>query len=69
LEIHYPTHSRKTKKKLKALALELDLLATGGSDFHGMTRPAHGLAGRGMGFCPPCIVLDELIARLRGRHM
>ena len=67
LEIHYPTHTRRMKKKLKALAAEHGLLATGGSDFHGTTRPAHRLAGMGTGFCPPCTVLDELIARLNGR--
>jgi hypothetical protein len=67
LEIHYPTHTRKTKKKLKALAHEQNLLVTGGSDFHGMTRPAHRLAGKAMGFCPPCGLLDELTARLN-RH-
>lgn len=68
LEIHYPTHTRKMKKKLKALAMELDLLVTGGSDFHGMTRPTHRLAGRAMGFCPPCALLDELTSRLRRRQ-
>lgn len=68
LEIHYPTHTRKMKKKLKALAAELSLLVTGGSDFHGMTRPTHRLAGRAMGFCPPYALLDELTARLIGRQ-
>jgi hypothetical protein len=68
LEIHYPTHTRKMKKKLKALATEHGLLITGGSDFHGMTRPTHRLAGRAMGFCPPYALLDELTARLNGRQ-
>jgi len=68
LEIHYPTHTRKMKKKLKALAAELSLLVTGGSDFHGMTRPAHRLAGRAMGFCPPYALLEELNARLDRRQ-
>jgi len=68
LEIHYPTHTRKMKKKLKALAVEHSLLVTGGSDFHGMTRPTHRLAGRAMGFCPPYALLDELTARLIGRQ-
>jgi 3',5'-nucleoside bisphosphate phosphatase len=66
LEIHYPTHTRRMQKKLKAIAVEHGLLVTGGSDFHGMTRPAHRLAGRAMGFCPPCALLDELTARLNG---
>jgi len=67
LELHYPTHTRKMKKKLKAIAAEHGLLVTGGSDFHGTTRPAHRLAGREGGFCPPCAILDELTARLNGR--
>ncbi len=64
IEIYYPTHTRKTMKKLKALAAELELLATGGSDFHGMTRPAHRLANRANGFCPPCALLEAVIARI-----
>ena len=68
LELHYPAHTRKMKKHLKALAAELGLLATGGSDFHGATRPAHRLAGKNLGFCPPCSILEQLTARLNGRH-
>lgn len=64
LEVHYPTHTRKMKKKLKALAMEHDLLVTGGSDYHGQTRPAHQLAGAALGFCPPCDLLDRLKTRL-----
>jgi len=68
LELHYPTHTRKMKKHLKALAAELGLLITGGSDFHGFTRPVHRLAGKTLGFCPPCSILEQLSARLAGRH-
>jgi len=68
LELHYPTHTRRMKKQLKALAAEHGLLVTGGSDFHGTTRPAHRLAGKTLGFCPPCALLDQLIARLDERR-
>ncbi|WP_310599850.1 PHP domain-containing protein [Desulfobulbus sp.] len=68
LELHYPTHSRRMKKHLKALAVELGLLMTGGSDFHGNTRPVHRLAGKNLGFCPPCSILEQLTARLAGPH-
>ncbi|MCL1980328.1 MAG: PHP domain-containing protein [Proteobacteria bacterium] len=68
LELHYPTHTHSMKKHLKALAIELELLVTGGSDFHGTTRPVHRLAGKTMGFCPPCEILSQLTARLAGRH-
>ena len=67
IELHYPTHSRKMKKRLKSLAAELDLIATGGSDFHGATRPVHQLAGADPGFCPPDSILDDLNARLAAR--
>jgi predicted metal-dependent phosphoesterase TrpH len=64
LELYYPTHTRKMMKKLRAIAAEQKLLVTGGSDFHGQTRPTHRLASRNNGFCPPCSLLDDLYARL-----
>ncbi|MGE4560805.1 MAG: PHP domain-containing protein [Desulfobulbus sp.] len=64
LEVHYPTHSRKMKKKLRALAAEHHLLVTGGSDYHGQTRPTHRMAAKANGFCPPCSLLDDLKTRL-----
>jgi predicted metal-dependent phosphoesterase TrpH len=67
IEVYYPTHTRKMMKKLKAIAAELGLLVTGGSDFHGMTRPAHRLANRANGFCPPCALLEPITARLHRR--
>lgn len=67
LELYYPTHTRSMMKKLKAIAARHTLLVTGGSDFHGMTRPAHGLAGKNQSFCPPLSILDELRRRLDER--
>lgn len=67
IELHYPTHSRKMKKRLKSLAAELGLIVTGGSDFHGATRPVHQMAGAAFGFCPPDSILDDLNARLAER--
>ncbi len=64
LELYYPTHTRKMKKKLKAIAMEHGLLLTGGSDFHGTTRPTHRLASFAEGFCPPYTILETLLARL-----
>ncbi len=68
LELYYPTHTRKMKKKLRAIAAEHKLLVTGGSDFHGQTRPNHRLAGTRPDFCPPCSLLDDLNARLSTTH-
>lgn len=64
IEVDYPTHTRKTKKKLRAIAAQHRLLITGGSDYHGQTRPAHRLASAGSGFCPPCALLPPLLERL-----
>ena len=64
IEVEYPTHSRKTKKKLRAIAAQHQLLITGGSDYHGQTRPAHRLASVGSGFCPAFGLLTALIERL-----
>jgi len=41
VEVYYPAHSPKTVKALLRMADELNLLITGGSDFHGMERPGH----------------------------
>ncbi len=45
VEVYYPTHSRQFKKKLQTMAKKLDLLITGGSDYHGAIRPGTTLAG------------------------
>lgn len=63
LEIYYPSHTRKMKKRLNALAVQYSLLATGGSDYHGNNR-AGGLAGTPHGICPPDTIMDEIDQRL-----
>ena len=35
IEVYYPTHSRKFRKRLISLAEKYSLLMTGGSDYHG----------------------------------
>jgi predicted metal-dependent phosphoesterase TrpH len=39
LEVYYSTHSAKQTGEYRSLAKRLDLLVTGGSDFHGVTKP------------------------------
>ncbi len=68
LELYYPSHTRKTQKKLKALAVEHDLIVTGGSDFHGASRPSHRLAGKAQAFCPPYSIIDAILARQSGQR-
>ena len=39
IEVHYSTHSKSQTLSYLELAQRLDLLVTGGSDFHGITKP------------------------------
>lgn len=39
VEVHYSTHSKSQTASYMELAQRLDLLVTGGSDFHGITKP------------------------------
>jgi predicted metal-dependent phosphoesterase TrpH len=39
VEVHYSTHTPRQTRDYLALAKELGLLITGGSDFHGITKP------------------------------
>jgi 3',5'-nucleoside bisphosphate phosphatase len=39
VEVHYSTHSRSQTAQYLELAWTLNLLVTGGSDFHGITKP------------------------------
>jgi predicted metal-dependent phosphoesterase TrpH len=47
VEVRHPSHGPVTRKEIERLALDLDLLRTGGSDWHGQTAvgPAHGTIG------------------------
>ena len=48
IEVYYPEHSKQQTKHLAGLAERLDLLATGGTDFHGSFKKEIGL-GTGYG--------------------
>lgn len=39
VEVHYSTHTKSQTSRYLELARRLDLLITGGSDFHGITKP------------------------------
>lgn len=39
LEVHYSTHRPEQTNQYLSVARQLDLLITGGSDFHGLTKP------------------------------
>lgn len=39
VEVYYSTHAARQTREYLSLAQQLDLLVTGGSDFHGLTKP------------------------------
>lgn len=39
VEVHYSTHTARQTREYLAMAKQLGLLTTGGSDFHGLTKP------------------------------
>lgn len=60
LEVFYSSHNRKQTSRFLELAKRLDLLITGGSDFHGAANPAIQV-GRGKGNLKvPAVLLDPL---------
>ncbi|MDR1833916.1 MAG: PHP domain-containing protein [Propionibacteriaceae bacterium] len=50
LEIDHPDHDGPTRAELRALAGELGLFATGGSDYHGAGKVGHGLGTESTAF-------------------
>ena len=65
IEAYYPEHSREQEKAYLALAGELGLLATGGSDFHGTVTPKLELGTGFGGLRVPDEVADRLLERAR----
>ena len=60
MEVHYSTHNPKQTAELLDIATRLNLLVTGGSDFHGMTKPDIEVGvGKG-GLTVPVKLLDPL---------
>lgn len=68
LEVYYPSHGPALRRELIRLARKHGLLVTGGSDFHGTTRPAHPLACVAGVFCPPAALLPPLLAAIAARQ-
>jgi hypothetical protein len=57
IEVHYSTHTARQTQEYLALAKQLDLLVTGGSDFHGVTKPdIHVGVGKGSLCVPPSLL-------------
>ena len=66
LEAHYSEHDRPTRLWLERLAARLDLVVSGGSDFHGRAKPDIAL-GRGKGDLAVPLALLRAIAERRDR--
>lgn len=65
IECFYPRHDAATVERCLDLATEHDMVATGGSDFHGEMKPTVRLGVGAAGRPVPDRVLDELRARCR----
>lgn len=57
LEVYYPEHTAQMRAKYFSIAKELDLLVTGGSDYHGKGKPGVNLG--------KAVLADELLAELK----
>jgi predicted metal-dependent phosphoesterase TrpH len=64
VEVHWSGHSARQRRELAALAKKLSLVATGGSDFHGDTKPGIQL---GSGRRGNVRVSDDVLKELRER--
>ncbi len=63
VEVRHPSHSRETAGRIMRLAEELDMVVTGGSDWHGDTGPAGDRGALGSQQVPA-----EWLERLEGRR-
>lgn len=45
VEVYYPSHSANMVNTLKKINTDLNLLSSGGSDFHGKIKPGHFMVG------------------------
>lgn len=67
VEVHYSTHTPRQTRTYLSLAKQLGLLVTGGSDFHGMTKPDIEVGtGKGSLHVPDVLLpkLKDAVARL-----
>jgi hypothetical protein len=64
VEAYYPIYSVAVRQKLVALCQQMELLATGGSDFHGSTRNGTRLGGNNKSQRVPYELLTALKKRL-----
>ena len=61
VEVFYPSHSPAVVRELKAAAQKLDLVVTGGTDFHGAIRPELDLGSGDGTFRVPEEIMPKLL--------
>jgi len=64
LEVYYPEHAPERQAAYKKLALEMGLLMTGGSDFHGSIKPEITMGRVGPNLYLPYELVEKMKARL-----
>ncbi len=67
VEVYYSTHAARQTREYLSLAQQLGLLVTGGSDFHGLTKPDIEVGiGKGTLHIPPSLLpkMKEAVGRL-----
>lgn len=64
LEVYYPEHSETQTRQFHALARRLDLVVTGGTDFHGSIKPGIDMGSADGRLKVPFQVYEQLVARL-----
>lgn len=67
VEVYYSTHAARQTREYLSLAQQLGLLMTGGSDFHGVTKPDIEVGiGKGTLHIPPSLLpkMKEAVSRL-----
>ena len=67
VEVHYSTHTPRQTREYLSLAKQVNLLVTGGSDFHGLTKPGIDVgSGKGNLHVPDSLLpkLKDAAARL-----
>lgn len=63
VEVYFPEHSAEVQQQYAALAKELGLVATGGTDFHGAMTPDLKMGSGFGGLKVPDDIVDELALR------
>jgi len=62
VEVYYPDHTPEQQEELLEIAARYNLVATGGSDFHTLDDPSHGMLGS---VDVPEVVVEQLKARTK----